>query len=203
MEPLEPDDDLLESLYVVNKAAKRLADEATSAYERGDVTRSNVNSARKDALYRTKTAVLNRIVAFDPDRVVGEYHSVNGDTWLLVTVDGWAFHNRHARSGATSPTGSRSETGSTSRVTWRTSVTPRRSGRTDRWRTPFGGLPNAASTRTTIWPDRPSPGSGIGSSTSGGRVCGSPLPAPRVRSFPDHSTTSMPPSIPFIRWGVQ
>ena len=92
MEPLEPDDDLLESLYVVNKAAKRFADEATSAYERGDVTRSNVNSARKDALYRTKTAVLNRIVAFDPDRVVGEYHSVNGDTWLLITVDGWAFH---------------------------------------------------------------------------------------------------------------
>ncbi len=92
MEPLEPDDDLLESLYVVNKAAKRLADEATAAYERGDVTRSNVTSARKDALYRTKTTVLNRIVAFDPDRVVGEYHSVHSDTWLLVTVDGWKFH---------------------------------------------------------------------------------------------------------------
>lgn len=92
MDPLEPTDDLLESLYVVNKAAKRLADEATAAYERGDVTESNVNSARKAALYRTKTAVLSRIVAADPSRVTGEYHTVHGDTWLLVTVDGWEFH---------------------------------------------------------------------------------------------------------------
>ena len=92
MEPLEPDDDLLESLYVVNKVAKRLADEATAAYDRGDVTDSNVSSARKDALYRTKTEVLNRIVAGDPDAVSGEYHAVHGDVWLLVTVNGWEFH---------------------------------------------------------------------------------------------------------------
>jgi len=92
VDPLEPTDDLLESLYVVNKAAKRLADEATAAYQRGDVTESNVNAARKDALYRTKTTVLGRIVADDPAHVVGEYHSVHGDTWLLLTVDGWEFH---------------------------------------------------------------------------------------------------------------
>lgn len=92
VEPLEPDDDLLESLYVVNKVAKRLADEATAAYDRGDVTDSNVSSARKDALYRTKTEVLNRIVAADPAAVTGEYHAVHGDVWLLVTVDGWEFH---------------------------------------------------------------------------------------------------------------
>jgi len=92
VDPLEPTDDLLESLYVVNKVAKQLADEATAAYERGDVTESNVNAARKDALYRTKTAVLGRIVADDPAHVVGEYHSVHGDTWLLLTVNGWAFH---------------------------------------------------------------------------------------------------------------
>ena len=92
VDPLEPDDDLLESLYVVNKVAKRLADEATAAYDRGDVTESNVASARKDALYRTKTEVLNRIVAGDPDAVTGEYHAVHGDVWLLVTVNGWEFH---------------------------------------------------------------------------------------------------------------
>ena len=92
MDPLEPTEDLLESLYVVNKVAKRLADEATAAYERGDITESNVQSARKDALYRTKTAVLSRIVANDPADVVGEYHSVHGDTWLLLTVNGWKFH---------------------------------------------------------------------------------------------------------------
>ena len=92
MDPLEPTDDLLESLYVVNKVAKQLADEATAAYERGDITESNVNAARKDALYRTKTTVLSRIVADDPAHVVGEYHSVHGDTWLLLTVNGWEFH---------------------------------------------------------------------------------------------------------------
>jgi hypothetical protein len=92
VDPLDPTDDLLESLYVVNKAAKRLADEATAAYERGDVTESNVQSARKDALYRTKTRVLNRIVAGDPSAVSGEYHAVHGDVWLLVDVRGWTFH---------------------------------------------------------------------------------------------------------------
>ncbi|SNR31808.1 hypothetical protein [Halorubrum vacuolatum] len=92
MEPLEPTDDLLESLYVVNKVAKQLADEATVAYERDDVTRSNRCSARKEALYRTKTTVLTRVVAYDPTRVTGEYHAINGDPWLHLTVDGWHFH---------------------------------------------------------------------------------------------------------------
>lgn len=92
MEPLDPTDDLLESLYVVNRVAKQLADDATAAYDRGDITKSNVKAARKDALYRTKTAVLTRIVAADPGHVVGEYHRVHGDTWLLLTVNGWEFH---------------------------------------------------------------------------------------------------------------
>ncbi|MGQ3327756.1 MULTISPECIES: hypothetical protein [Halorubrum] len=92
MDPLEPTDDLLESLYVVNKVAKQFADEASAAYERGDLTESNVRSARKDALYRTKTAVLSRVVAHDPSRVSGEYHAINGDVWLFLDVDGWKFH---------------------------------------------------------------------------------------------------------------
>jgi len=93
VDPLEPTDDLLESLYVVNKVAKQFADEATTAYERGDLTESNVRSARKDALYRTKTAVLTRVVAHDPSRVSGEYHAINGgDVWLFLSVDGWKFH---------------------------------------------------------------------------------------------------------------
>ncbi len=92
VDPLEPTDDLLESLYVINKVAKRLADEATAAYERGDVTGSNRRSARKEALYRTKTTLLSRMIAYDPTRVVGEYHAINGDAWLFLTVDGWHFH---------------------------------------------------------------------------------------------------------------
>ncbi|GAB7010328.1 hypothetical protein [Halorubrum trueperi] len=92
MDPLEPTDDLLESLYVVNKIAKQFADEATAAYERGDVTESNVRSARKDALYRTKTAVLSRVVAHDSSHVTGEYHAINGDVWLFLAVGDWRFH---------------------------------------------------------------------------------------------------------------
>ncbi|WP_418281307.1 hypothetical protein [Halorubrum sp. DTA98] len=92
MDPLEPTDDLLESLYVVNKVAKQLSDDATDAYERGDTTRSNVCSARKDALYRTKTDVLRRVVASDPSAVSGEYHAINGDAWLFISVNGWHFH---------------------------------------------------------------------------------------------------------------
>lgn len=92
MDPLEPTDDLLESLYVVNKVAKQFADEATAAYERGDVTESNVRSARKDALYRAKTAVLSRVVAHDPSHVTGEYHAINGDVWLFLSVGEWRFH---------------------------------------------------------------------------------------------------------------
>jgi hypothetical protein len=92
VDPLEPTDDLLESLYVVNKVAKRFADEATAAYDRGDVTESNVRSARKDALYRTKTAVLSRIVAHEGSDVTGEYHAINGDVWLFLAVGDWRFH---------------------------------------------------------------------------------------------------------------
>ena len=92
MDPLEPTDDLLESLYVINKAAKRLADEATAAYERGDITGSNVCSAKKEALYRLKTTVLGRIVAHDPTAVQGEFHAINGDVWLHLSVHGWDFH---------------------------------------------------------------------------------------------------------------
>ncbi|MFD1571532.1 hypothetical protein [Halorubrum laminariae] len=92
MDPLEPTDDLLESLYVVNKAAKQFADEATDAYDRGDVTESNVRSARKDALYRTKTAVITRVVAHDPAHVTGEYHSIHGDVWLFLRIGDWRFH---------------------------------------------------------------------------------------------------------------
>lgn len=92
MDPIEPTDDVLESLYVANKVAKQLSDDATAAYERGDTTTSNRCSVRKDALYRTKTAVLSRIVAADPDAVVGEYHAIDGDAWLFLTVNGWHFH---------------------------------------------------------------------------------------------------------------
>ncbi|MDZ5810963.1 hypothetical protein U4E84_06350 [Halorubrum sp. AD140] len=92
MDPIEPTDDLLESLYVVNKVAKQFADEATAAYDRGDVTESNVRSARKDALYRTKTAVLSRVVAHEDARVTGEYHAIGGDVWLFLTVGDWQFH---------------------------------------------------------------------------------------------------------------
>jgi hypothetical protein len=92
VDPLKPTDDLLESLYVVNKVAKQFADEATAAYDRGDLTESNVKSARKDALYRTKTAVLSRIVAHEGSEVTGEYHAINGDVWLFLTVGDWHFH---------------------------------------------------------------------------------------------------------------
>lgn len=92
MDPLKPTDDLLESLYVVNKVAKQFADEATAAYDRGDITESNVRSARKDALYRTKSAVLSRIVAHEDSTVTGEYHAINGDVWLFLTVGDWHFH---------------------------------------------------------------------------------------------------------------
>ncbi len=92
MDPIDPSDDVLESLYVTNKVAKQLSDDATDAYERGDATTSNRCSARKDALYRTKTTVLSRIVAADPDAVVGEYHAINGEAWLHLTVNGWRFH---------------------------------------------------------------------------------------------------------------
>ncbi|GAB6877890.1 hypothetical protein JCM17823_01640 [Halorubrum gandharaense] len=92
MDPLEPTDDLLESLYVVNKVAKQLSDEATDAYDRGDATRSNVCSARKNALYRLKSEVIARVVAHDPSAVVGEYHAINGDAWLHLSVGDWNFH---------------------------------------------------------------------------------------------------------------
>jgi len=100
VDPIEPTDDLLESLYVVNKVAKRFADEATAAYDRGDVAESNVRSARKDALYRTKTAVLSRIVAHEESRVTGEYHAINGDVWLFLAVRGWHFHQPRRAIGA-------------------------------------------------------------------------------------------------------
>lgn len=92
VEPIPPADDVLEAVYVINKHAKRLADEAASAYERGFGAEARANSVQKKALYGVKTAVLHGITKAAPESVEAERHELSGDQFVCLYVNGWSFH---------------------------------------------------------------------------------------------------------------
>ncbi|WP_199174872.1 hypothetical protein [Halegenticoccus soli] len=93
IDPLPQSNELLEAVFTINRHAKRLDEEADTAYQRGDGAEARVCSLRKRALYRTKTVALHRFSKSDPDaiRVVG--HELNGDHELLCFYVGtYSYH---------------------------------------------------------------------------------------------------------------
>lgn len=92
-EPIHVDepDRLLEALYVLNKRARRYADQATQQYRRENGTAARRNRLRKEALYALKTALLVLLANADTiDRV--RRHVIDDRAYYCCTVRGWSFH---------------------------------------------------------------------------------------------------------------
>lgn len=83
------DREVLESLYVVNKHAKKYAEQGTENYRRGKKTTAKANSNKKKALYRLKEEVLDRIQD-DVERI--ERHMIDGSEFYCLFFDDFSFH---------------------------------------------------------------------------------------------------------------
>jgi len=84
----------LESLYVVNKQAKKYRDKAATSYEEGRKATARKNSCRKEAMYAVKEEVLRCIhdQAFEI-----RVHEINGDDFYCLYFEDeegrrWSFH---------------------------------------------------------------------------------------------------------------
>lgn len=85
---------LFESLYVVNKHAKRFSNRSTGAYRQGRKLKAKELSNKKKALYGLKEAVLRK-VQFTSEKVA--LHEIDGtEFYCLYFVDEtgqkWSFH---------------------------------------------------------------------------------------------------------------
>lgn len=88
---LEELDRLLEALYVLNKRARRYADQAAQQYRHANGAAARRNSLRKGALYDLKTALLELLANADTiDRV--QRHVIDDREYYCCTVRGWSFH---------------------------------------------------------------------------------------------------------------
>lgn len=82
---------LLESIYAINRYAKKYSKSSQDCYDKGDKPKAKKNSLRKDALYALKAKLLDLIYqnsCYDDL----EKHKINGDLYWLMRVDNWEFH---------------------------------------------------------------------------------------------------------------
>lgn len=79
----------LESLYNINKHAKKYANLGTENYRKGKGTTAKANSLKKDALYTLKEHVLRRIYE---DAEAIRIHQIRGDEFYLTDFGDWSFH---------------------------------------------------------------------------------------------------------------
>lgn len=84
-----PSDAVLESLYKLNKHAKKYAELASENYEKGKKGNARANSCKKEALYAVKSEVLSELNK-RADRV--ERHEINGSEFFCLYFGDWAFH---------------------------------------------------------------------------------------------------------------
>ena len=93
----EPDEQTLESLYNINKHAKRYAGLADKNYHRGKKGTAKANSLKKKALYAVKSRAINRFLLGGGGMLVDvERHQINGDSFLCLDFidegERWSFH---------------------------------------------------------------------------------------------------------------
>jgi hypothetical protein len=79
LDTLSQTNDVLQSIYTVNRHAKRFDEQATSAYHAGQGAEARAYSLRKRALYRTKTVAIHRLGKADPTAVRVVRHELNGN----------------------------------------------------------------------------------------------------------------------------
>ncbi len=80
----------LETLYNINKHARRYAELATKNYKEGKKTTAKANSNKKKALYAVKRDLLERLQPA-ADRV--ELHVIDDRNFYCLYFDDWSFHS--------------------------------------------------------------------------------------------------------------
>lgn len=94
----KPDAESLESVYNINKHAKKYAKLADKNYWRGKGATAKANSIKKDALYAVKSRAINRFLLDGDDYLSdAEYHKINGDVFLCLEFtdengETWSYH---------------------------------------------------------------------------------------------------------------
>lgn len=81
--------EILESLYVINKHARKYAQKAHEHYLADRHAPAARNSARKEALYDLKGRVLSGLTGH-AERI--ERHRIDGKEYLCLYINGFAFH---------------------------------------------------------------------------------------------------------------
>lgn len=94
IDPMPQVKEVLNAVQTINRHAKRLDEEASTAYQRKEGARARVHALRKRALYRTKTVAIHRLVKDDPETVVVDRHVLNDnhEMFCVSFEDKYAFH---------------------------------------------------------------------------------------------------------------
>lgn len=79
----------LESLYIINKHAKKYAEQGTENYRKGKKTTAKANSHKKKALYQLKEKVLIKIKD-EVEKI--EIHKIDGEKYYCFFFDDFSFH---------------------------------------------------------------------------------------------------------------
>lgn len=83
------DEEVMKSLYVLNKHAKQYAELASENYHIGKKTTAKANSNKKKALYDVKSTVLYKIQG-EAERIME--HTIDGEKYYCLYFDGYSFH---------------------------------------------------------------------------------------------------------------
>jgi len=94
LESLEPTETIIDTLYTINKYAKKEARNGTDCYKSGEKALAKVHSVRKTALYAVKSIAVHRLVKTDPDNVTVTKHKIDDDEFWCFCFEGLAqsFH---------------------------------------------------------------------------------------------------------------
>lgn len=85
-----PRGDTLEALYVINKHAKKYANQGTERYRNGQKAAAKRNSVRKDALYSVKSRVIEHIYEHTEDI---RLHEMRSSLFFLFDFGNVSFHS--------------------------------------------------------------------------------------------------------------
>ncbi len=94
----QPNAEALESVYNINKHAKKYARLADENYRKGKKSTARANSVKKKALYGAKSRAINRFLLDGDDYLQSvERHQINHEPFLCLEFkdeygDCWSFH---------------------------------------------------------------------------------------------------------------
>jgi len=90
--PKDVDETTLESLYNINKHAKKYANRAEEYYHSGDGANAKANSLKKKALYGLKAAILETLYRDDKVDSI-DLHKIDGKRYWCMYIGSWSYHS--------------------------------------------------------------------------------------------------------------